>query len=346
MLKINNPEIISFYENNPHIDFEQVNLLLVNLMRTCNPTPNNLLKEVTTHVIQQSKEMENLKLSLSNIFNQYTNIVKEDIKDSKENTFFNILNHINKSNESLLLALDKTKTQQSNDMNSMLLKLNIHLPNADISIQDNIIIIKREDKPTCVLYNFNNSHNAPINETQQFIKICNSNDVPGIFISHNSGIVNFEHFQFNLQHKNPLLFLHNCHFDHTHILLAITVIDSVCKVMNQTHLDKNISIPADILKAIYDDFTKFNKKKEELQNSLNTYFKDLTEQVNNMSLISLDKFLATFFTPTTTEYSYNCDLCNDYPTNNLRSLARHKQHCSKKEKNLTKLSETSDKSEI
>lgn len=77
-LTITNKKVIAFYQNNPSIDFEQTNLLCVDLFETIlQDTSNSLNKSLTSQILNESKETRDQIKSLSDqILSINTNVTK------------------------------------------------------------------------------------------------------------------------------------------------------------------------------------------------------------------------------------------------------------------------------
>ena len=65
-------------------------------------------------------------------------------------------------------------------------------------------------------------------------------------------------------------------------------------------------------------------------NGLKEYYKKTLDQYSELTLPSLEKFISTYYANIKKNILI-CNICKKYNTDNLRSLARHKQCCKNKQ---------------
>jgi hypothetical protein len=119
-LTITNKKVIAFYQNNPSIDFEQTNLLCVDLFETIlQDTSNALNKSLTSQILNESKETRD---QIKNLSDQIVSINANVTKLSNEQTLRSIdlkkeyieeIKHImtSNANEKLKNLLDSMNEQ-------------------------------------------------------------------------------------------------------------------------------------------------------------------------------------------------------------------------------------------
>ena len=80
-------------------------------------------------------------------------------------------------------------------------------------------------------------------------------------------------------------------------------------------------------------------------NNLKDYYKKTLDNFNDLQLPSLDKFVSKYYA-NNKKNNVICEICKHYETDNLRSMARHKQSCKNKKINNEKLIESSSDSPL
>ena len=279
---------------------------------------SNIYENVSTYISQS-------ELRLSNNLNQLKEV---SIKNTtiQENVSDELIKYINKTKSS------STKGTQSE--NILFNILNKEYPAADIvntsgQTGQGDMIIKRKDKTPILIETKNYSVNVKKDEVDKFLRDVTNKDCHGIFLSQTSGVVGKDNYQIDIHNKNILIYIHNVNYDITKINLAINTIDVLFdKLININ--DKNASIPNDTLKSINSEYQNFVLQREKLLNGLKEYYKKTLEQYSELTLPSLEKFISTYYANIKKNILI-CNICKKYNTDNLRSLARHKQCCKNKQ---------------
>jgi hypothetical protein len=279
---------------------------------------SNIYENVSTYISQS-------ELRLSNNLNQLKEV---SIKNTtiQENVSDELIKYINKTKSS------STKGTQSE--NILFNILNKEYPAADIvntsgQTGQGDMIIKRKDKTPILIETKNYSVNVKKDEVDKFLRDVTNKDCHGIFLSQTSGVVGKDNYQIDIHNKNILIYIHNVNYDITKINLAINTIDVLFdKLININ--DKNASIPNDTLKSINYEYQNFVLQREKLLNGLKEYYKKTLDQYSELTLPSLEKFISTYYANIKKNILI-CNICKKYNTDNLRSLARHKQCCKNKQ---------------
>lgn len=194
------------------------------------------------------------------------------------------------------------------------------------------IIIKRKDKTPLLIETKNYTTNVKKDEIDKFIRDVTLNECNGIFLSQTSGIVGKENYQIDFHNKNILIYVHNVNYDITKINLAINTIDILYDKLVKIN-EKNVNIPTETLKDINSEYQSFIIQKDKMVSGLKEYYKKTFEQYSELTLPSLEKFISGYYA-NTKKNLITCQLCKTYETDNLRSMARHKQACKKKDKKV------------
>jgi hypothetical protein len=321
-------EIISLFKND----------LLISLNNLNENDPNKLLKNITEIFDNKYKTMmssmnETLLYNISQTENRLnTNL--EQIKTISTTTSVNQ----ETINDELLTFLNKYKSsstkgsQSENMLNNILTK---EYTTAEIIRKTNQtgqgdFILKRKDKSPILFENKEYNNNVNKDEVDKFIRDINNTEYHGIFISQHSGIVGKDNYQIDIHNKNILIYIHNCQYDITKINLALNAIDIIHdKLINITNNDLTIS--AELLKDINNEFQQLINTKEKILNNLKDYYKKTIENCNDITLPSLEKYMSNYFA-NLKKNTLICDICNQFETTSLKSLARHKTACKNKKK--------------
>ena len=83
-VKISNPQVISFYESNPHIQIDVINLLFIELLKSANPSSNlgSILPSIKSSG-EQSSELANCQLRLKDTIHAFSKTLISQYIDAK-----------------------------------------------------------------------------------------------------------------------------------------------------------------------------------------------------------------------------------------------------------------------
>jgi hypothetical protein len=338
---------------------DKINLLLSEKVSLKNNNELNLL------IMKMRDELQNDKLSIDKIseimdtkYNKILMIVNDNLVNT-ENRLSTNINLIKESStkteliqtqicDELLKYTNKNKVSSLKGLeneNILFDLLTNELPSAEIINTCNKtgmgdFIIKRKDKQPILIETKNYNTNVKKEEVDKFIRDITNNNINGIFISQNTGIVGKDNFQIDIHNKNILIYIHSFNYDPTKIQLAISTIDNLNEKL--INIDtKNINIPNDLLLEINNEYQKHLLLKENMINNLKDYCKKTLDNFNDLELSSLDNFISKYYA-NNKKNNLICEICKKYETDNLKSMARHKQSCKNKknEKVIESLSET------
>jgi hypothetical protein len=338
---------------------DKINLLLSEKVSLKNNNELNLL------IMKMRDELQNDKLSIDKIseimdtkYNKILMIVNDNLVNT-ENRLSTNINLIKESStkteliqtqicDELLKYTNKNKVSSLKGLeneNILFDLLTNELPSAEIINTCNKtgmgdFIIKRKDKQSILIETKNYNTNVKKEEVDKFIRDITNNNINGIFISQNTGIVGKDNFQIDIHNKNILIYIHSFNYDPTKIQLAISTIDKLNEKLINIET-KNINIPNDLLLEINNEYQKHLLLKENMINNLKDYCKKTLDNFNDLELSSLDNFISKYYA-NNKKNNLICEICKKYETDNLKSMARHKQSCKNKknEKVIESSSET------
>jgi hypothetical protein len=125
-----------------------------------------------------------------------------------------------------------------------------------------------------------------------------------------------------------LVYVHNVDYNSSRIQIAIDVIDSLSsklKEFSQDTEDEN-TISKEMVEDINDQYTSFISQKESMYTILRDFNKRMSNQIDNISMPALDKYLGTKFA-STIKKTFNCDICDNYCAPTLKGLSAHQRAC-------------------
>ena len=178
-------------------------------------------------------------------------------------------------------------------------------------------------------------NNVPKDEVTKFIRDATIQNKHGIMLSHNTGIYSKMNYQIDYNNNKFLIYVHNTEYNQTKIKTAVDIIDSLSNTYKELIKNKSndITITSEEMANINEEFSKFVQQKISLVNCVKDFEKKMNIMINELKIPTLEKILSSHYT-ITSNLSVVCDLCNIYFTDNHRSLAAHKRHCTNTHKNI------------
>lgn len=308
VFEVSDPRIVNFYNNNPFICFEKVNLLLIDLFENANV---NSYEKSGKPVINNFEEI--VKHNIEEMYKKYTHAsndkqisLKCNEISNTTNEIFNILNQLYTSSE--------------------IFKNNMY--------NSEYYIMKRISKSNILIESKNIYQNVSVEDINCFIQKIQEHNCNGILISQNSGISTKSNFYIENHKGNVVVYIHNANYCHNKIKMAITMLDVLSDKLteltpvNQSFFETTIS--KDILDEINNEYQLFIVNKENLMNMCKENHKKLLSQLDELLITTLDKFLSTKFKNNIKKPIFKCDMCNNFNGINLKALAAHKRGCNRK----------------
>ena len=187
---------------------------------------------------------------------------------------------------------------------------------------------------------FENKHytnNVPKDEVIKFIRDCDENNFSGIMISNTSGIATKSNFQIDIHAKNILIYLHNTNYNEDVIHTAVDILDYLTDAISSIDPDNFNPLTNEQLLDINQEFQTFLNQKETIINYIRDTNKRLIQQILDIELPSLQKYLSAKFATTKT-LDLKCDICHKFTGKNNKSIASHKKSCAIKTQDSLKSS--------
>ena len=188
----------------------------------------------------------------------------------------------------------------------------------------------RENKQKIIISSKETNLNIKNDETDLFANSCKQMNSSGIFISHNSGIINKNNYHIDIIGKNIIVYIHFADFDFEKIKITFDIIDNIHNKLGTNTNDGQDSISKDVLNEINQEHNLFTKQKDELKIHIKDNTNKLLNQLDDMKFNKLNTYLTSKSLSSEPVGLYKCELCNFYTCNKLKAMAAHKRGCKKK----------------
>ena len=117
-------------------------------------------------------------------------------------------------------------------------------------------------------------------------------------------------------------------YSHHKIQTAIDIVDTLSSKLKELDSDsepdeEDNCISKEILNDINIEFSKFITHKETIINMVKDSQKKIIDEIKNLYIPSLEKYLSSKFG--TDKITYTCDVCNVFVANSKKALSSHKR---------------------
>lgn len=361
-LELSNQRVCKFYEDNPTISFEAVNLMIIDLFEKALSNKENIAKPqlplATTTIGNENSSnnsihefMDNFEKKSSTMIQNVQQPIYSFICASEEriNSNLNILKDGNATIQTaqtkfmadlgdVLQKFSQTNTEQNNTKNlsGVLTKMynsaEVHNPNKTPN-STGLILLKRIRKSNILIDNKNSEENVTNDEVQAFLTSIDEQNCNGIFISQQSGISGKKNYQIEIHNNNIIVYVHHGEYQPAKIEVAVDIIDQLsAKIRQFKHqTEDDCTIPKDILDTINNEYQLFLSQKNAVVDVFKESQKKVLSQIDEIRFPTLDKYLATKYSAPIQKPGLKCDLCKCFSANNLKALAAHKRGCIRKQ---------------
>jgi hypothetical protein len=307
-LKASNKRILQFYENNPALDFETMNLLLIDMLE--NIIVNGI--KVDSSYISASEDRTNtiIKEGQNRLLNEFTHALSKFKDEEKSQPV------IDKKIANLLTKLYSTSEVQTKR-------------------SDGLVVLKRQGRPNILFENSDIENNVTADEIQSFTLLVDEYNCNGIFLSQQSGISTKKNYQIEIHNNNILVYVHQAEYNPCRIETAVDIIDQLSNKIRQFKHSggDDCTVPKDVMDTINNEYQLFLSQKNAVIEVFKESQKKVLAQVDEIRFPTLDKFLATKYSAPIQKPGLKCDLCKSFSGNNLKALAAHKRGCIRKNGN-------------
>ena len=191
-------------------------------------------------------------------------------------------------------------------------------------------MVKRHDRQTILFENKDYERNVPPDEIKKFIRDIEENDCHGVFLSQNSGITSKSNYHIDIHKGNVLVYVHHTHFDPVKIRAAVEIVDHITATIDKNaHTNNELQISSEDLESINREYKLFIDQKDTLVNLIKDCTRRITNQIGDLQLPSLEKYLSSQFASVKSS-EFVCQYCNSYVAKNQRALKSHQRGCLRK----------------
>ena len=188
------------------------------------------------------------------------------------------------------------------------------------------IVVKRDKHDDILFENKDYADNVSTEEVNKFIGDCEKQKMHGIILSQNTGIASKKNYHIDIKKGKVLVYVHNVDYSQYKIQIAVDIIDTLADKLRNVSAepeDKEHTISNEILDEINLEFMKFITQKETVINLVKDCQKKIIDEIKNISIPSLDRYLSTKFD--SDKITYTCDVCNLFVAPSKKALASHKR---------------------
>jgi hypothetical protein len=329
---------------NQNIIYNQFELLIIkfkeeinNQLRDINKTSSDFSIDKLSNILDNkyTQLITNLQQPILNYITASEDRLSTNITQLKDNTQYSSFNQ-DKINEQLIEFLNKYNTQNSSNIgklgeDKLCYVLNqlypaSHIENTSGKSKQGDFILKRNNMIDILFENKQYTNNVPRDEVNKFIRDCDENHFSGIMVSNTSGIATKNNFQIDIHDKNILIYLHNTNYNEDIIHTAVDIIDYLSNAISNIDPSQFNPLTNEQLIEINQEFHTFLNQKETIINYIRDTNKRLIQQILDVELPSLHKYLASKFATTKT-IDLKCNICEKFTGKNNKSLASHKKTC-------------------
>lgn len=318
----NHPRIAAFYEANPHISFETMNLLIIDMMEKMvfsNQEPRPIISNQFQHTNDNTSNVTNLVATLQQLCTSHLP-EKKSIQHTHHTSYQNVAELYNLFTKMYPIADIKKSVTEPNYQT---------------------LYMKRFRKQPLYVCMMDECDNISKDKMVHALREFGQYEGCGIFISQNTGFVDKTDFQIDIHNNNIVVYIHEfCknqteHGDNTYKLqMAIQMVDHFMEKWGEIHnkdtSDNRVSISKEILEKINNEYQLFLHQKVSMCDVMKETQKKLNQQVDDMQFSFLEGYLSTHYCAPVRSSGLKCDVCGKYNANNLKALAAHKRGCLRK----------------
>lgn len=196
-------------------------------------------------------------------------------------------------------------------------------------------VMDRAGYPRLLIENKDYSNNVPTAEVEKFIRDVDETDCKGgVFLSQSTGISKKQDMQIDMHNGKIMVFLHNVMYNEEKIRMGVNMVDHLIEVLDDVMgEDEHEAVSAAVLTEINEEYQQYMTERNNTQEMIRKFQKDLTKKMDNMELPSLKRLLATRFASAKEEKKHKCPICegNVYFKSKAALSAHMKKHKNKSE---------------
>lgn len=321
VLQTTNLRIINFYKKYPQLDFESINLIVVDVLDKC-----------TNGIIVEESIVNN---PIYDLHNSVSDILQTYISSSEERIQQNIVNLKELINKNAITPIISPPIIPIHTLLNRLYPtsevVRVPIPNTHNNAMSNLYMMNRDNCQKILIENHAMEHNIELEHIDKFIRHIEHYNCHGIFLSQHSGISSKPNYHIQCYNEFIVVFIHYVEYSPEKIKVAIDIIDNLSVKFNYYGLNKDgYNIDKDILEEINKEYQYFVSQKEAIITVLREGQRKIISHIEGFKFPSLDKYLSLKFIMPFHKENFKCDICKEYNANNLKALAAHKRGCKRK----------------
>jgi hypothetical protein len=290
--------------------FTTIQQPIFNSLRNSEERTNNGLQQIKENMLIQQSIQETLRNEMHDFLNKYKN--SSQFKGNvAEIELQYMLNSIMPSDEIIRV---------SNDTATCDLKVNR----------------KDNSKPNILFESKNYNRSVTSSEVKKFERDVQTQNIHGIFISHDSPITFKDNFQIDIINGLIHVYIPNANYEIEKIKIAIDIIDNLAYKLNviSKQCDDEYSLSKEELDEIAEEYKLFGTQKSQMLETIKTINKQLIDKLEEIQFPKTKKVLIRLGN-IENDNDFKCQLCNSWSGKNKASLAAHMRNCKFNLKNKT-----------
>lgn len=306
---------------------EDIRMIMSNSMNEkLEPTLRVKLKE------QQTQLVDNVSVRLEKLFESKISGIKEINSASKD-----ILSEQNNTLNDLLKRFENSSKKGKLSENLLFNTLYDIYPCAEITDvgktkETGDIMLGRKNKQTILVENKDWTRPIVNTEVVKFVRDVETQKCNGLFLSQNVGICSKDNFEVNILENNlVVVYMHNVNYDPDKIRAGVEIIDNISDILREIDVleyneTEQYTISKEITQHINAEYQNYLSHKEKTIKMARDFVANLIKHEEEFNFISLEKYLATKYSPTNSKNT--CKYCG-YVGKKPNSLSAHLRGCQK-----------------
>ena len=317
-IETNHIRICTFYSENPTINFEAINLLIIDLFEKLS---------IKDHTANQIETTTALFKPISSAISDSEERIHTEITDIKQS-----ITGTSKVLDELSDFIGKYRSTSpivmSDDLECV---LNKTYPTARISrnFSEGAFILNHMGSS---VYIQNNTQTTNLTEdtVADFLKKVKDNNTNAILLAQYTGIIDKPNYHIEIYGGHIVLFIHTVNYSTDKIKMGVDIVNHLsAKLRELNHTETDYSVSKNILEDINREYQTFIRQKETMSNTMKDSHKKILAQLEDLRFPVLNQYLSTKFT-SILRPGFKCDICRIFTVNTLKGLAAHKRGCMRK----------------
>lgn len=282
--------------------FSTIQQPIFNSLRSSEERTNSGLQQIKENMILQQSIQETLRNEMHDFLNKYKN----------SSQFKGNIAEIELQHMLLSIMPSDEVIRVSNDTATCDLRVNR----------------KDNSKPNILFESKNYNRAVTTAEVKKFERDVQTQNIHGIFISHDSPITFKDNFQIDIINGLIHIYIPNANYEIDKIKIGIDIIDNLSYKLNilSKHSQDEYSLSKEELDEITEEYKIFGIQKTQMLETIKTINKQLIDKLEEIQFPKTKKFLMRLGN-IENDNDFKCQLCNSWSGKNKASLAAHMRNC-------------------